>query len=557
MKAVLLLLAACLVLFFTGLAGVPFYTRGEPREALVAREMVRTGEWLVPARPDGELTRKPPAFYWAAATSLALQPGRPELAVRLPSALLATAGVLLTWAVARASFGAAVTLPAALMLATSLEWIRAATLARVDMALVAGMTLLFGAWLLALARDRERPGPALLAMGVTGAAIATLAKGPVALVLPALVAAALAAVRRDLGVLRRLGALPVLVVGGAIAALWYGAAFARYGWAFFDVVAKENWLRYVDSDDAGTGHSHGLFYLPLVGLVGLLPWTPLLPLAVAPLADRARRTTTVVFVATWVVVTLVFFSLADAKRSVYLLPLFPALALLLGLGVERPPTGRLAGVLRLATTLYPPVLVLLGLAAVALASGADVVAPVRPWLTPRDAHDTMAIVSVAREAAPILLVLAALALVGALLVLRARRATDWRRLVLVVASLTVVWTAGINGWLRPPLGRAASLQPFMAQVDGLVPRDATLHALFAPDPGLRFYAPRPLEPWRAQSRGPAYLLLWEDERQHWRDPSGAALEPLAVSQARQSRRGPLTLVVVPPGIVLQAGGPAG
>ncbi len=555
MRAALLLLAACLLLFFTGLGQVPFYTRGEPREALVAREMVRTGEWLVPARPDGELTRKPPAFYWAAATSLSLLPGRPELAVRLPSALLATAGVLITWAVAQASFGPAVALPAALILATSLEWIRAGIIARVDMALVAGLTLLFSAWLLALARDRARPGPALLAMGVAGTVIATLAKGPVALVLPALVAAALVAVRRDLGLLRQLGALPVLVLGGAIAALWYGAAFAEHGWAFFDVVAKENWLRYVDSEDAGTGHSHGLFYLPLVGLVGLLPWTPLLPLAGAPLADRSRPTTPVVFAATWVLVTLVFFSLADAKRSVYLLPLFPALALLLALGVERPPAIRLAGALRVTSVLYPPLFALLGVAAAALASGADVVALVRPWLKPRDAQNTLAIVSVAQAAAPVLLVLGVLALAAAALAARARRAGDWRRRVWVVATRTVLWTAGINLWLRPPIGRAASLQPFMTRVDGLVPPDAVLHAFFTPDAGLRFYAPRPLRPWGAQNRGPAYLLLWEDERQRWRDASGAPLAPLAVSEARHSRRGPLTLVVVPEGTALRAGGP--
>src|SRR5262245_32832898 len=248
MRDPLILLVACGLLFFTGLGDVPFYTRGEPREALVAREMIRTGEWLVPARPDGELTRKPPAFYWAAATSLAVLPERPELAVRLPSALFATAGVLVTWAVVRAGFGAAAALPAGLVLATTLEWIRAATIARVDMALVAGLTLLLGTWLLALASDRERPGVALLAPAVAGAVMATLAKGPVALVLPALAAGTLVAVRRDLGLLRRLGAVPVIVLGGVIAALWYGAAFAKHGREFFDVVAQENWLRYVDSE---------------------------------------------------------------------------------------------------------------------------------------------------------------------------------------------------------------------------------------------------------------------------------------------------------------------
>src|SRR6516225_2754259 len=82
MRAPLLVAGICLVLFFTGLGSVPFYTRGEPREALVAREMVRTGEWLVPSRPEGELTRKPPLFYWVAASALALFPDRPERAAR-------------------------------------------------------------------------------------------------------------------------------------------------------------------------------------------------------------------------------------------------------------------------------------------------------------------------------------------------------------------------------------------------------------------------------------------------------------------------------------------
>src|SRR5262249_10631298 len=293
MRSALLVTGICLVLFFTGLGSVPFYTRGEPREALVAREMIRTGEWLVPARPEGELTRKPPVFYWASATFLALLPDRPEVAAGLPSARLGTAGVLRRGAVVRASFGAAVALPAALILATALEWIRAATAARVDMALVAGLTLLFGAWLVALSRGRSKLGAGLFAMAAVGAVVATLAKGPVALVLPALAAGALVVAGRDPGLLPRLDVIPVLVLAGR----WYGAAFAKHGWAFFDIIAKENWLRYVDSEDAGTGHSHGFIYLPLVGLVGLLPWTPLLPLAGAALADPARRTPGVTFAA--------------------------------------------------------------------------------------------------------------------------------------------------------------------------------------------------------------------------------------------------------------------
>jgi 4-amino-4-deoxy-L-arabinose transferase-like glycosyltransferase len=556
MKAFLIVLSACLLLYFPGLSSVPFYTRGEPREALVAREMITTGDWLVPSRPDGELTRKPPLFYWAAAATTAILPDRPELAARLPSALLATAGVLVTWAVGRAAFGGAVALPAALVLATSLEWLRAGTIARVDMALAAGTTLLLGAWLLALARNRPRPDGTVLATGIAGATMATLAKGPVALALPGLVVVTLMAIRRDWSLLRRLGVVPILVVAGLLAALWYGAAFAKHGWAFFDIVAKENWLRFVDSEDAGTGHSHGALYLPLVGLVGLLPWTPLLPLAIAPAADRDRRAEAVTLLVCWTVVILLFFSAADAKRSVYLLPIVPALALLLGLGVDRPPgAGWLPGLTRAGSALYPLLFAGLGAGALALASGLDVVALVRPWLKPRDAQNTMALVAVTRDAAVPLLALGLGALVAAGLAARARRGSDWRGLVGIVAVLTVAWSAGIGHWIRPPLGRAASLEPFMQQVDRLLPADATLRATWQPDAGLRFYAPRPLFPWKATDQGPAFLLLWEDERRQLRDPDGAPLPPIATSEARQSRRGPLTLVVVPDAVSLRRTAP--
>src|SRR5207302_10916662 len=90
---------------------------------------------------------------------------------------------------------------------------------------------------------------------------------------------------------------------------------------------------------AATGHAHAAGYLVPLGLVGLLPWTPLLPLALVPLRDRRAAAA---LAAAWVATGVVFFSLAAAKRSVYLLPLHPAVALLLGAGVAAPPAdGRL------------------------------------------------------------------------------------------------------------------------------------------------------------------------------------------------------------------------
>src|SRR5262249_12309448 len=210
----------------------------------------------------------------------------PELRLRLPSALFPTAGVLTTWATARVAHGAAAGLPAALMLATAFEWTRAATSARVDMALAAALTLVLASWTIVLARGSRWP----LAMAAAGALLGALAKGPVALVLPGLAAAPF--VFRDREAWRRMRPVAVLGLAAGLGALWYWTAFRREGGAFLEVVARENWLRFLEPESAETGHAHGPGYLVPLGLVGLLPWTPLLPLLLVPLRARSRPTAT-------------------------------------------------------------------------------------------------------------------------------------------------------------------------------------------------------------------------------------------------------------------------
>jgi len=529
-REAVLVAAGCLTLYLAGAADVPFYTRGEPREGLVVREMLRSHAWLVPARPEGELARKPPLYYWAAAGALGVLPERPELALRLPSAVLGTAAVLGTWATARAVWGAAAGLPAALVLATTFEWTRAAVSARVDMALAAALTATLAGWTLALARGTR--GAAVLA--ALGAALGTLAKGPVALVLPGLAAAGLRIARREV---RPLRVVPVLGGAAALAGLWYAAAFAREGSALLDVVARENWLRFVDPEGAATGHAHAAGSLVPLGLVGLLPWTPLLPLALVPLRDRRAAA-----------------ALAAAKRSVYLLPLHPAVALLLGAGVAAPPAhGRLERLARLGALLFAPAG--LGLAALggALALGFDPVPLVQPWLRPDDAAGAATLAAAARAASPWLLLLAVVTAAATPLVARAAARAEWRRLVLAVAALFALWTVSFDTLLHPAIARERSLKGFLADVSRSVAPGAPLYALYPPDPGLRFYAPAALRAWPHQGAAAgAPLLLWEDEWQRLRDPDGQALTVLAVSAARQAGHGRLALVAAPGGPLVPA-----
>ncbi|TMB53928.1 MAG: hypothetical protein E6J60_09180 [Deltaproteobacteria bacterium] len=484
-REAVLVVAGCLALYLAGAADVPFYTRGEPREGLVAREMLRSHAWLVPARPGGELARKPPLYYWAAAGALGVLPERPELALRLPSAVLGTAAVLGTWATARAVWGAAAGLPAALVLATTFEWTRAAVSARVDMALAAVLTATLAGWTLALARG-TRGATALAALG---AALGTLAKGPVALVLPGLAAAGLRIARREV---RPLRVVPVLGGAAALAGLWYAAAFAREGSALLDVVARENWLRFVDPEGAATGHAHAALYLVPLGLVGLLPWTPLLPLALVPLRDRRAAAA---LAAAWVATGVVFFSLAAAKRSVYLLPLHPAVALLLGAGVAAPPAhGRLERLASLGALLFAPAG--LGLAALggALALGVDPVPLVQPWLRPDDAAGAATLAAAARAASPWLLLLAVVTAAATPLVARAAARAEWRRLVLAVAALFALWTASFDTLLHPggvaqrPARRAA-LRALPTRPRAPLLRAGSAARVAAPGSGRRRTAP--------------------------------------------------------------------
>jgi 4-amino-4-deoxy-L-arabinose transferase-like glycosyltransferase len=534
-EAVALVLAS-VVAYGTGLGDVAFYTRGEPREGLVVREILNTGAWIVPRRPAGDIARKPPLFYWLAAPIAAALPQTPELALRLPSAIVGGAAVLGTWAATRAAIGPAAALPAALVLLTAFEWTRAATSARVDMALAGALTMVLLAWMMALAgRDRR-----WLAVAAVGASLAALAKGPVGLALPGLVAVAWAARERDRDVLRRLGVVPVLGVATLVAAVWYLCAFLEQGSAFMDVVFKENVARFIDTDDAKAGHAHGFFYLPLVGLVGTLPWIPLLPLVV----PRRGAAPAVRFAAMWALVVIVFFSLANAKRSVYLLPAFPAIAICIGAAVAE---GVSPLVRRLAIA-YAPALVLLGATALALATGLDPGTLFRHWLKPDDAHGATAVAAAAARHAGAFVSLGVAMLVGAFVVERARRAGDFARVATVVAALMVAGTAAFNGVIHPAVSRTRSLADFMVTVDRLVPPGAVLATSFPPDPGLRFYAPRELVQFQTKAAdGPRRVLLWEDEWRRLRDARGDALPVLAVSDARQSRRGSLALVVAPPG----------
>ena len=461
-------------------APIPFYDKGEPREAMVVRALL-DGHGIALPRPDGiDLPAKPPAFHWLAGIAVAAGIRPEELAIRSPSIVLGAAGVAVTAGLAAAAHGTAAGLLAALVLGSSFEWMRAATQARVDMTLA---VLLVGATLAWAVGVRERRAR-LVRLGWILATGAVLTKGPVGLVLPALIVAADALARRD-G--RALGAL-VDPLGIAVFAViwsgWFALAWHAGGKNFLArQLVAENLHRFTGEGDVQ--HRHGaLYYLPaLAG--GFAPWTLALPAAVTRLRRRPTAGDRLNLV--WIAVVLLFFSLAAGKRSVYLLPLFPPLAVLTGAGLadalERAPS-------RAIRTAIAALAGLLAVAALALhwPGLEDALNGLGAFLPGSDGRRMPAVTALVRAEVPLLTALL-LAAAGSLLALRTRRPAT--RLA-GCAGLALLWTIGLPVLGTWPLARAVtSREGAVAVRDALAADDEPCAATYV-DHGFRYYLGRPL-----------------------------------------------------------------
>ena len=550
-RTILLVAAVASAIATAGIATIPFYTRGEPREALVVREIVEGGNWILPLRNGTELPRKPPFFHWLAATAGLALGGVNELTVRLPSALFSVAATLLVFGWASARLGPSAGALTALVTATSFEWMRAATIARVDMVYAALLT----AALVSLDRLLgTSPRVAAWRWALYGSlTAAVLTKGPVALVLPTLAVSAVAWARPEMGVWRRLRPGRGLAAVAAIAGSWFFLALCQHGSALLAVIFTENFHHLIATRAGGTGHAHGVPYLMAAAALGLLPWTPLLPVVVPALRHKIRDPS-VLLACTWAAAVFAVHSLASAKRPVYLLPSHPALAFLMiagvGTAIESPSGTWVERFLRLVARAYAGVGICLGLGVLAICWGLEIPDGILALLSLRDRAGTVAGAAAAQDNA-LLLSLAALAILGtAPLFVRVARARRWDQLITTIAVSTAGCAVIFNTAIHPALARERSMKDFMTAVAAVVHRDDPLCFLGTVDPGIVFYAGRRIQEVELGTTtlpAPSYLLVWERD---WQAPatSGHLPSPLKVSATQVPHRGHLLLVAVPPSI---------
>lgn len=250
------------------LALTDFYTRGEPREAIVAQTMLAQHNWILPTNNGGEMAYKPPFFHWCvAATSLPFGDVN-EWTARFPSA--AAAIVMLVWMFRfyRRRSDSTTAMLATLLCLTSFEVWRAAFACRVDMVLtlgIVGALFAFADW-----TERQKRGVPWLAILMMS--LGTLTKGPVAMLLPCAVTGAYLLLRGE-GFWRSF----FTMAGAGLASLllpacWYWAAYGQGGDAFLALVREENVDRFLGKMSYAS-HENPWWYNVEMILAGWLPWT--------------------------------------------------------------------------------------------------------------------------------------------------------------------------------------------------------------------------------------------------------------------------------------------
>ena len=323
----LLLLAAAACLFFAGLGSLALVEPDEGRNAEVAREMLASGDWLTPRFDTLPFLDKPAMFFWLVAGSFRMW-GLSEWAARFPSALAATATVLLIWLLAKRMFGGAVALRAGLVWATSPLVIAFARLVIFDTTL----TLLVTAALTCFwFRETSDSSQGWLEAGLFGSmGLATFEKGPVGFILPLLSIAAYQVARGRFRDLKRLRWGLGLAIFAATGLPWFVFISIRHP-EFLRHALWETWLRFTT---ASARRSGGPFYYIPVFLGGFLPWSFFLLFAAwnhlkkwKALKDEAHKAE--LFLAVTVAAIFIFFSIGRSKLPGYVLPATVPLSILM------------------------------------------------------------------------------------------------------------------------------------------------------------------------------------------------------------------------------------
>jgi 4-amino-4-deoxy-L-arabinose transferase-like glycosyltransferase len=358
---VFILLAFGGVLFSYNLGGWDLWNPDEPRYAQVAKEMLQGEGWIIPHLNSEVYLDKPPLFFWLIAGTAKFIGGVNEAAARFPSAFFAIFTLVLVFFLGKRLFGEKAGFLSALILATAIEFLWLARRANIDVTLTFFTTAALGLFYTGFDRQRGRWGFYLLAY--VAMALAVLTKLQIGVLVPVLVVGGYFLVRRDIRFFKDSSHIPGIAVFVAIIGGWLALAYlsggGEYLWGLLYKKTASTFL-------ATNAHDRPFYYY-LINFPGnFVPWIFFLPSAMIYGLSAKGGKKEFIFVFFWFVIIFVFFSIAAAKRELYLLPLYPAAALMVGNLLAKLSLGAEGATNRLCSIPLMILIVLLALTAISL-----------------------------------------------------------------------------------------------------------------------------------------------------------------------------------------------
>jgi 4-amino-4-deoxy-L-arabinose transferase-like glycosyltransferase len=336
-RAAALLLAFCLIAFLPGFFQIPPVDRDEARFAQSSKQMIESGNYIDIHFQDEVRYKKPIGIYWlqVAAVKAGRAAGIPDALTtiwlyRLPSLFGAIGAVLLTFWTALVFVSRRAALIAGLMLASSVLLGVEARLAKTDAMLLFACVAAMGAMARIYLASRRTPdapaGWALPALLWTAMAGGVMLKGPLILMFVILAALTLSILDRSarwIGGLRPFTGLAWMLL---LVLPWFVAIVAKSGATFFTDAIGHDMLAKVTSDEETHGAPPGYYFV----LFWITFWPgSILAGVAAPRIWQARREPGAQFLLAWLVPSWIVFEAVITKLPHYVMPLYPAIAILI------------------------------------------------------------------------------------------------------------------------------------------------------------------------------------------------------------------------------------
>ena len=328
------LLIGVALIWFANLEYRTLIKPDEGRYAEIPREMAASGDWVTPRLNDLKYFEKPPLQYWATATAYTVF-GEHQWTSRLWAALTGFAGLLLVWFAGQRLFGRDAANYAALLLGSSMLYVMMGHINTLDMGVTFFITLGIFSFLLAQhsgSTAQQAASRNWMLLAWAGMALAVLSKGLMGIILPGTAVFIYCLVQRDFTVLKRMHWLAGLAVFLLITAPWFCLVMKANPEFFQRFFIYEHYTRFTTKE---LGRYQPWYYFVPILLTGALPWTVLLFDSLFHIGKPRsggdnKPFNAALFLLIWTVFIYVFFSISDSKLPSYLLPMFPALALLMG-----------------------------------------------------------------------------------------------------------------------------------------------------------------------------------------------------------------------------------